>query len=178
MDESFPIAGVVPLAERQATAMEEQEFRALYDATARPILAYLLGVTGRKDVAEDVLQETYCRFLVRQPRSMDANETRRYLFRIATNLLRDRWRKGDDVPWQEVAEEGLSVDVDTQMDVRAAMRALKPRERELLWLAYVEGMNHTEIAAATGLRALSVRMLLFRARRKAAGLLLAERSAI
>jgi RNA polymerase sigma-70 factor, ECF subfamily len=176
MDESFPIAGVVPLAERQATAMDEQEFRALYDATARPILAYLLGVTGRKDVAEDVLQETYCRFLVRQPPPMDANETRRYLFRIATNLLRDRWRKGDDEPWREVAEEGLSVDVDTQMDVRAAMRALKPRERELLWLAYVEGMNHTEIAAATGLHALSVRMLLFRARRKAAGLLLAERS--
>jgi RNA polymerase sigma-70 factor (ECF subfamily) len=176
MDESFPIAGVVPLADRQATAMEEQEFRALYDATARPILAYLLGVTGRKDVAEDVLQETYCRFLVRQPQSMDENETRRYLFRIATNLLRDRWRKGDDEPWQEVAEEGFSVDVDTQMDVRAAMRALKPRERELLWLAYVEGMNHTEIAAATGLNALSVRMLLFRARRKAAGLLLAERS--
>jgi RNA polymerase sigma-70 factor, ECF subfamily len=62
------------------------------------------------------------------------------------------------------------------MDVRAAMRALKPRERELLWLAYVEGMNHAEIAAATGLRTLSVRMLLFRARGKAAGLLLAERS--
>jgi RNA polymerase sigma-70 factor (ECF subfamily) len=51
------------------------------------------------------------------------------------------------------------------------MRALKPRERELLWLAYVEGMNHAEVAAATGLRVISVRMLLFRARRKAAELL-------
>ena len=129
-------------------------------------------------MAEDVLQETYCRFLVRQPQSMDENETRRYLFRIATNLLRDRWRKREDEPWQETPEDGFSVDIDTQMDVRAAMVALKPRERELLWLAYVEGMNHTEIAAATGLRALSVRMLLFRARRKAAGLLLAERSTI
>jgi RNA polymerase sigma-70 factor (ECF subfamily) len=174
MDESFSIAGVVPLAEREATAMDEQEFRALHDATARPILAYLLGVTGRRDVAEDVLQETYCRFLVRQPRQMDANETRRYLFRIATNLLRDRWRRRDDEPWQETAEDGFVVDVDTQMDVRAAMRALKPRERELLWLAYVEGMNHAEVAAATGLRVMSVRMLLFRARRRAAGLLLAE----
>jgi RNA polymerase sigma-70 factor (ECF subfamily) len=178
MDESFSIAGALPLADKEATAMEEQEFRSLYDATARPILAYLVGVTGRRDVAEDLLQETYCRFLIRQPPSMDANETRRYLFRIATNLLRDRWRKGDDELWQETAEEGFSVDVDTQMDVRAAMRALKPRERELLWLAYVEGMNHTEIAAATGLRAISVRMLMFRARKKAAGLLQAERSTI
>ena len=176
MDESLPIAGAVPLADKSASAMDEHEFQSLYDATARPILAYLLGVTGRRDVAEDVLQETYCRFLIRLPAVMDANETRRYLFRIATNLLRDRWRKGEDEPWQEVAEGAVLVDVDTQMDVRAAMRALKPRERELLWLAYVEGMNHAEIAAATGLGALSVRMLMFRARKKAAGLLRAERS--
>jgi RNA polymerase sigma-70 factor (ECF subfamily) len=109
---------------------------------------------------------------------MGGDETRRYLFRIATNLLRDRWRRGDDKPWQDAAEDGFYVDVDTQMDVRAAMRALKPRERELLWLAYVEGMNHAEIAAATGLRALSVRMLLFRARQKAAGLLLPKREKV
>jgi RNA polymerase sigma-70 factor, ECF subfamily len=178
MDESFSISGLVPFFEREVCAIEEQEFRSLYDATARPILAYLMGVTGRRDVADDLLQETYCRFLVRQPPAMDANETRRYLFRIATNLLRDRWRRRDDEPWQGVAEEATMVDVDTQMDVRAAMRMLKPRERELLWLAYVEGMNHAEIAAATGLRALSVRMLLFRARRRAAALLLPVRERV
>jgi RNA polymerase sigma-70 factor (ECF subfamily) len=183
--EIFSIAGPIPLAERQAAAMNEQEFRLLYDATARPILAYLVHVTGRKDVADDLLQETYCRFLVRQPLvlvrqppAMDANETRRYLFRIATNLLRDRWRRGEDEPWQEVPDGGFSVDVEMQMDVRAAMRALKPRERELLWLAYVEGMNHAEIGAATGLRTISVRMLLFRARKKAAGLLLPKKERV
>jgi RNA polymerase sigma-70 factor (ECF subfamily) len=61
--------------------------------------------------------------------------------------------------------------METRLDVRSTLRQLKPRERELLWLAYVEGMNHEEIAAATGLRALSIKILLFRARRKAAGLL-------
>jgi RNA polymerase sigma-70 factor (ECF subfamily) len=174
MDEIFPIAGPAPLAE-EAAAIKEQEFRSLYDATAQPIGAYLAGVTGRKDVADDLLQETYCRFLVRQPPAMSENETRRYLFRIATNLLRDRWRRGGDEPGSQVPDDGFCVDLDTQMDVRAAMRALKPRERELLWLAYVEGMDHAEIAAATGLGALSVRMLLFRARRRAAGLLLPQR---
>jgi RNA polymerase sigma-70 factor (ECF subfamily) len=178
MDESFSIAGLTPFAEKEVCAMEEQEFRLLYDATARAILAYLIGVTGRRDVADDLLQETYCRFLVRQPPAMDANETRRYLFRIATNLLRDRWRRRDDEPSQDVVNDGFSVDVDTQMDVRAAMRMLKPRERELLWLAYVEGMNHAEIAVATGLRAMSIRMLLFRARRRAAGILLPVRGRV
>jgi RNA polymerase sigma-70 factor, ECF subfamily len=178
MDEIFPIAGLVRLAEEEATAMNEQEFRSLYDATARPLLAYLVGVTGRRDVGEDLLQETYCRFLVRQRPSMNGDETRRYLFRIATNLLRDRWRRREDESWQEIPERGFSIDMDAQIDVRAVMGALKPRERELLWLAYVEGMGHAEIAAATGLRAISVRMLLFRARRRAAGLLLPKRETV
>jgi RNA polymerase sigma-70 factor, ECF subfamily len=102
---------------------------------------------------------------------MEHNETRRYLFRIATNLLRDRWRTAKYEQFPDRFDRGSSLDVDMQIDVRRAMGALKPRERELLWLAYVEGMNHAEIAAATGLSALSIRLLLFRARRKAGSLL-------
>jgi len=46
------------------------------------------------------------------------------------------------------------------------MGNLKPREREILWLAYAEGASHKEIADVLGLRAPSVRLLLFRARQK------------
>jgi RNA polymerase sigma-70 factor (ECF subfamily) len=55
--------------------------------------------------------------------------------------------------------------------VRQAFRRLKDRERQLLWLAYVEGASHKEIADSTGLKAGSVRLLLFRARRKLADLI-------
>jgi RNA polymerase sigma-70 factor (ECF subfamily) len=51
------------------------------------------------------------------------------------------------------------------------MKELKPRERELLWLAYVEGSSHREIAQLSGLREQSVRGLLFRARARLAALL-------
>ena len=102
---------------------------------------------------------------------MPAAETRPYLFRIATNLLRDRWRMRQDAQWPEGFDHGQANDIDTQLDMRRVMQALKPRERQLLWLAYVEGMSHQEIATATGLTALSIRPLLFRARKKAAILL-------
>ena len=72
MGERFQLAGLGSLADEDATAMDEEAFRSLYDATARPILAYLAGVTGRRDVAEDLLQETYCRFLTRKPAAMDS----------------------------------------------------------------------------------------------------------
>jgi RNA polymerase sigma-70 factor, ECF subfamily len=171
------IPAIAASAERSAqdsTAMDERQFQLLYDATARPIHAYLIGVTGQRDIADDVLQETYFRFLQRHPAGMPAAETRPYLFRIATNLLRDRWRTRQDAQWPEGFDQSHSQDVDTQLDMRRALKALKPRERELLWLAYVEGMSHQEIATATGLAALSIRPLLFRARRKAAGLLRPE----
>jgi RNA polymerase sigma-70 factor, ECF subfamily len=171
------IAASAAAADRNAldsTAMDEQHFQLLYDATARPIHAYLIGVTGQRDIADDVLQETYFRFLQRHPAGLPAAETRPYLFRIATNLLRDRWRSRQESQWPENFDQSHACDVDTQLDVRHVMQALKPRERQLLWFAYVEGMSHQEIAIATGLTALSVRPLLFRARKKAASLLRPE----
>jgi RNA polymerase sigma-70 factor (ECF subfamily) len=106
---------------------------------------------------------------------MDEAQTRSYLFRIATNLLHDRYRSRDDAALEEPAECGVETDQEARLDVQAAMRQLKPRERELLWLAYVEGMSHAEIAAATGLGAMSIRILLYRARQKASEFLRPQR---
>jgi RNA polymerase sigma-70 factor (ECF subfamily) len=151
--------------------MTEQAFQRLYDATSGPILGYLTAVTGHRDIAEDLLQETFIRLLARPRPTMDADETRRYLLRIATNLLRDRWRRNDHQPFTEPAEPSHTPSTDTSIEIRSILQRLKPRERELLWLAYVEGMDHREIAAATGLQPLSIRLLLHRARKKAAVLL-------
>ena len=163
------------LGDAQTGALDEASFRVLYDATSQPIRAYLLHVCRRPDVADDLLQETWCRYLMHRRTDMDESQTRSYLFRIATNLIHDRGRsrvdsRFSDMP-SEIPEHGRAPNIETRLDVRSTLRQLKPRERELLWLAYIEGMNHEEIAAATGLRALSIKILLFRARRKAAHLL-------
>jgi len=104
---------------------------------------------------------------------MDERQARSYLFQIATNLTRDRWRR----PREEAPAEGIPESaspephLDQRLGMRQAFARLKPRERQLLWLAYVEGSNHKEIADCTGLRAGSIRPLLFRARRKLAELI-------
>ena len=160
---------------REQTAAGEEGFRRLYEATSRPLWGYLQHASGRPDVADDLLQETYCKFLLRKMPAMDEAESRSYLFRIATNLLHNRARSRDDAAREEPAESGAQTDEETRLDVRAAMRHLKPRERELLWLAYVEGMSHAEIATATGLGAMSIRILLYRARQKASEFLRPQR---
>jgi RNA polymerase sigma-70 factor (ECF subfamily) len=77
--------------------MDEQAFHALYGATAKPLWAYIARSSGRPDAANDLLQETYCRFLTARFSKVEPAEARAYLFRIATNLLHDRWRKGEDI---------------------------------------------------------------------------------
>jgi RNA polymerase sigma-70 factor, ECF subfamily len=161
-----------PLAE-DGLRMDEAAFRAFYEQTAHPLLGYLLRVTGDRELSEDVLQESYCRFLSHDLPAMDAAQSKSHLFRTASNLLRDRWRKRKEEPLREDASEipSTAPHPERRMQVRQAFRQLKPRERQLLWLAYVEGSNHKEIADYTGLRAGSIRLLLFRARRKLAGLI-------
>ena len=58
-----------------------------------------------------------------------------------------------------------------RVDLGRAMARLKPRERDLLWLAYAQGSSHQEIAQTLGLKTASIKLLLFRARRRLAALL-------
>ena len=151
--------------------MDEVAFRAFYEWTARPLFGYLLRVSGRRDIAEDVLQESYYRLLSAKLPQMDEPETRRYLFKIATNLLRDRWRRNVETALETVNAAGPMTNQADQAAMRQAFERLKLRERELLWLAYVEGASHKEIAEHTGLKPGSIRLLLYRARRRLAGLI-------
>ena len=159
--------------------MDEDAFRAFYDRTARGIWAYLARVTNDRQIADDLLQETYYRFL-RANATHDTEQHRRNsLYRIATNLARDVRRKrltrpvsravGDEI---ETAPSGdLGGRAERVADLNRAMAHLQPRERAMLWLAYAEGASHDEIAAVLGVRPGSLKTLLFRARRRLAELL-------
>ena len=151
--------------------LDREAFRVFYGRTNRPLWAYLMRVSGRRDVADDLLQESYCRFLAAKLPEMDAAESRSYLFTIATNLLRDRWRSKEVTEVVGTTRQSWEDDPETHTDVRRAFERLKPRERQLLWLAHVEGFEHREIAHLTGLKVASIRVLLFRARRELAGAL-------
>lgn len=158
----------------RASTMDEQSFRLFYETTARPLQAYLVGATGDRSAAEDLLQESYLRLIRADVRFNDETHRRSYLFRIATNLIRDRYRRRR--PEGEVLGEtsdprDQEAEVRQRTDLMRALAELKPRERELLWLAYVEGMSHHEIASALGLKEASLRPLLFRARRRMAAVL-------
>jgi RNA polymerase sigma-70 factor (ECF subfamily) len=152
-------------------AMDQEAFQVFYERTAPSLVGYLLRVSADRDVADDLVQESYCRFLAADLPPMNEAESKSYLFRIATNLLHDRWRRAEKAGVAQAGEGPSDQRLETRTEVRRAFERLRARERQLLWLAYVEGSNHQEIAQLTGLRPASIRPLLFRARRKLADLL-------
>jgi RNA polymerase sigma-70 factor (ECF subfamily) len=159
-----------------APPMDSDAFSGFYQRSAPALRAYLLRVSQNPALADDLLQESYLRFLcATRPEGGEVNY-RRYLFRIATNLLHDHWRKPrtssvEDVPEYLLASNSALEEMDSRATLDPAMARMRPRERQLLWLAHAEGYSHREIAEITGLAAASIRLLLFRARRKIARLL-------
>jgi RNA polymerase sigma-70 factor, ECF subfamily len=158
--------------------MDEEAFRGFYERTARTLRAYLARVTGDAALADDLLQESYYRFLRARSGYEGEAHRRNALFRIATNLMHDSRRRARQIPPLAPADEHTLADrrdvagaADRATDLRRAMTHLKPRERELLWLAYAQGSSHKEIAESLGLRTGSVKLLLFRARRRLASIL-------
>ncbi|HYI10036.1 MAG TPA: RNA polymerase sigma factor [Thermoanaerobaculia bacterium] len=179
MPESRGAAGVL-------SAMDEEEFRAFYERTSRPLWSYLSRITGDSQQADDLLQEAYYRFYRAAARHENEAHRRNSLFQIATNLVRDAARRASrhqDVPLQEDEELGPVPQCElplpeqqatTRTDLGRAMAQLEPVQREMLWLAYAQGASHEEIAEILGVRPVSIRTMLLRARRKLAAILTGE----
>lgn len=166
MDAAAEAADAVP------GLLDEPTFHALYGRTAVPLRAYVVRTLGRADHADDIVQETFLRMLRTPFATRDLDELRAYAFRVAGNLVIDHWRARRHESSEAASEQGSrGRDQALRMDIGQLFGRLKPRERQLVWLAHVEQADHREIAAALGLRTGSVKVLLVRARRKLAQLL-------
>ena len=179
MDGLDPIAEAPDAATDDTLQMDEETFRGFYTRTSGMLWAYVVRATNDPSVADDLLQETYYR-LLRSAMIFESDDHRRnYLFRIATNLIRDRYRRPriDNAQMPEHGERDIPASGDlaqqTQQraDLQRAMASLSVRERQMVLLAYGHGSTHQEIAGMLGLKTGSIKPLLFRARRKLARIL-------
>lgn len=161
-------------SERACEHMDEATFVAFYRETAPALRAFLKHASGNAALADDILQETFYRFLRADLPQPETRPVKSYLYRTAHSLLVDHWRRVNrERRWsvKNFLGSEASTGPETGGDAMTVFRGLKPREQSLLWLAYVEGYDHREIAAALGLSERSVRVLLSRARKKLAGVL-------
>jgi RNA polymerase sigma-70 factor (ECF subfamily) len=156
---------------RVESRMDEAAFRDFYNEIGPSLRRYIRRSCGDPALADDLLQETFYRFLRADLPALEPWQLKAYLYRTAFSLVTDHWRRLErekrwrlERPIGDAAESIPGSGADG--DAMGIFRRLKPREQTLLWLAYVEGFDHREIALALQIRERSVRVLLFRARKK------------
>jgi RNA polymerase sigma-70 factor (ECF subfamily) len=157
----------------QRGSVSESKFLELYNRTAPSLHRYAARTLGNAAAADDVVQETYVRAICADSLPVDQAQARAYLFKVASNLIVDLWRrnKRERDAADTIETAAYDADANLRLDVNAMMARLRLPERQLLWLAYVEGADHAAIADVLGLAEGSVKVLLHRAKRKLADML-------
>ncbi len=138
-------------------------FEELYDRYASTVFPVMVRIVGGVAEAEEVLQETW----LQAWRNAETFDTRRgtvlaWLLNMARSRALDRYRSTASrhrAETQAEAEPIVEEPVDPSAAVqggersrriREALDALKPRQREVLEIAYFEGLSQTEISAKLG----------------------------
>lgn len=166
--EPAELASIIERAQRYDPAALEE----LVDAYARRVFGYLYRMTGSRADAEDLLQEVFLRLVRTIGDYQHDGRFEAWLFRIGTNLVRDRLRRqrtqrtvhlglgGRDGDGQ-LAESDLPAARDHDPSARlaqaedldrlqAALAQLSEPERQVVMLRHFSQLSFKEIAEAMG----------------------------
>lgn len=143
-------------------------FTTLFERHRVPLHGYVLRMTRDPETAADIFQETFLR-VHRARATWTSTEAsfRSWLYRIATNALRDRHRHAQRRPESLVETEPFGVTRDhpaERMMLERALDALPEPMREAFVLGAVHGLDHHELAAALDCTPDTARARLSRAR--------------
>ncbi|HYA35488.1 MAG TPA: sigma-70 family RNA polymerase sigma factor [Candidatus Binataceae bacterium] len=143
----------------------------------REILRFISRVTGNRDDALDLFQETCLRAYRAWPTLDSEDGVRPWLFRIATNLCRNRARDmarrsrvfvttGNDLSDAARAHSSSNHSRDGVIDISGAIRALPEKQRLAFAMRKLTGMDYSEIGEALGCSEDSARASVYQALKK------------
>ena len=151
---------------RNADSLEQ-----LYRDRYRNYRDIMAGVVGSHDLAREVVQEAFARALREQRRFRGDGSLEAWVWKIALNIAL-KTRRDLAREWALDEEyEASSTAVVPDRDVRAAVRALPPRRRLVVFLRYFADLSYAEIAAIAGVSEGTVAATLAQAHGELLGLL-------
>ena len=155
--------------EKEHSNLLKESFRIFYEKHSAAFLNFIRKACGGDEAtARDIFQESFLRLFRSSPRGLNEYQLKSYLFKTAFRLVIDEKRKQREEPLEDRIFPGTSHDdnTDFRMDITGAFARLDKKSRTLLLLAHVEGYSYREISEITGIKESSLKVTLFRARRK------------
>ena len=166
---------------------DEAAFDAVYDAFNLRLFTFLLRLTRRHHVAEDLLEETWLRLVKHGHRLRPDTRLGPWLFTVARNLhvsyvrsrmIEDTTTAGLMTLWPFSVERSSPFEAtaasELERRIERALALLPPASREVLLLVGVAGLDHSDAADVCGITPEALRQRLHRARAMLARALEAE----
>jgi len=164
---------------RRVKAGDVAAFEAVYEAYRPRLYSFLVRLSRRGDVAEDLLEETWLRLVDRAATLAEDTCLAAWLFTVARNLFTswcrhravDAQRLSELVPSWPSPRPGetpfeAAARSETERRLETALARVQLRDREVLLLVAVEGLLPHEAAAVLGLSPEALRKRLQRARER------------
>ena len=151
------------LLSRIANERSDEAFRSLFHLYGQRLKGYMVRQGADPGTAEELAQETLLTVWRKAALySADKGSATSWIFTIARNLRIDRLRR--QFAWQEltseqseaIASDDVAPDdavslLQRQRRVRTVLDGLPGDQREVVVLAYIDGLSHSEIAAKLAL---------------------------
>jgi len=143
---------------------DHEAFRLIFDRYARPIISFVYDMVGRRELAEELTQETFVRAYRNIKGLRDETKLSTWLFGIAKNVARESLRSRvrddrkvgiDDDRIMELADAGVTPDdqlLNKELNgvIREALGALDEDKRLVFTLKIFQQRSYEEIAEITG----------------------------
>ncbi len=139
------------------------DIETLTDMYSAPLRRYFLRHVRQREDAEDMVQEVFSR-LIRNQSAEQIENPQAYLFRIASNLLRDKRRRDrvrhsdahepyDELyhPYEDISPERVLIGKQELERLKKSILKLPPRVKAAFILHRFEGLTYKEIAEALGI---------------------------
>lgn len=144
-----------------------RDWSTLYGEHAPALARFLVKLTGDRDIASELLQETFVRAIRSGEAASRIRAVRPWLFRIAGNLAWDHQRRRAllrFVPFSDREADSASIH-DPEVEIlRRALRRLPDTQSRTLLLHYEAGFSRREIADMEGISEEAVKSRLARGR--------------
>lgn len=158
---------------QRARALEESALATIFDQYYESIYRYIYYYVGHVETAEDMTAEVFRRLLEQLNAGRGPERhIKAWLYRVAHNVIIDEARRLPRHSYFELAEELTAATPNPEeqaqqailaQQARQALRRLTPKQRLVVVLRFLEGMDHDEIAQVLGMPIGAVKSLQHRA---------------
>ncbi len=166
---------------------DRDDFRRIYDENYHLIMQVTMHIVYNIEIAEDLTQEAFERFYVKNMTFPSADDAKYWLIRVAKNLALNHIRRNKrEIEMVEKARHNPSVSVDMRdaaqaaveaderRAVRSAIESLPENLRLVIQLKEYSGLDYKAIAKVLGISETNVKVRVYRARKKLEEALLTE----